>query len=173
MFGRRRRTAPVIQAPVAPAPAELSRAQVYDHVHAALADLVGAHGAWTLVPRQAGDTDVIFHGLKAHQIAETLTEILATETIRLRTDAPAAPANVSEPRTDTPVDGITAIDPRLTTGAILVSSGAEPTALPWNPAPISVWAEPRNTVQKSTDQRGSEANSGARAGAATVSRLVA
>lgn len=168
MFGRRRRTAPVIQAPVAPAPAELSRAQVYEHLHAALADLVGADGAWTLVPRQAGDTDVIFHGLKAHQIAETLTEILATETIRLRTDAPAAPANIAEPRTDTPVDGITAVDPRLNTGAILVSSGAEPTALPWNPAPISVWAEPL-----STESHGAEKNNSARAGAATVSRLVA
>ena len=154
MFGRRRRTAPVIQAPVAPAPAELSRAEVFEHLHAALADLVGAEGAWTLVPRQADDTDVIFHGLKAHQIADALTELLAAETMRLRTDTPAAPRNIAEPRTDTPVDGITAVS----TGALLVSSGAEPTALPWNPAPISVWAEP---------------TSGARTGSATVSRLVA
>ncbi|MEC5183775.1 hypothetical protein RCH12_001230 [Cryobacterium sp. MP_3.1] len=154
MFGRRRRTAPVIQAPVAPAPAELSRAEVFKHLHAALADLVGAEGDWTLVPRRSDDTDVIFHGLKAHQIAETLTELLAAETMRLRTDTPAAPRNIAEPRTDTPVDGITAV----TTGALLVSSGAEPTALPWNPAPISVWAEP---------------TSGARAGSATISRLVA
>jgi len=159
MFGRRRRTAPVVQAPVAPAPAELSRAQVYDHLHAALADLVGADGTWTLVPRQAGDTDVIFHGLKAGQIAETLTEILTTETMRLRTDAPAAPANIAEPHTDTPIDGITAVD----TGAILVSSGAEPTALPWNPAPISVWAEPHSARPEA----------GARAGASKASRLVA
>ncbi|ASD22611.1 hypothetical protein B7495_11360 [Cryobacterium sp. LW097] len=154
MFGRRRRTAPVIQAPVAPAPAELSRAEVFEHLHAALADLVGAEGAWTLVPRRSDDTDVIFHGLKAHQIAETLTELLAAETMRLRTDTPAAPRNIAEPRTDTPMDGITAVN----TGALLVSSGAEPTALPWNPAPISVWAEP---------------TSGARAGSATISRLVA
>ncbi|TFC51034.1 MULTISPECIES: hypothetical protein [unclassified Cryobacterium] len=154
MFGRRRRTAPVIQAPVAPAPAELSRAEVFEHLHAALADLVGAEGAWTLVPRRSDDTDVIFHGLKAHQIAETLTELLAAETMRLRTDTQAAPRNIAEPRTDTPMDGITAVN----TGALLVSSGAEPTALPWNPAPISVWAEP---------------TSGARAGSATISRLVA
>ena len=155
MFGRRRRTAPVRVAPVsvahvAPALPELSNAQVFEHLHAALSELVGAEGSWTLVPRQADDTDMIFHGLKAHQIAASLTELLATETIRLRTEETAAPANISEPRTDTPADGITAVH----TGAVLVSSGAEPTALPWNPAPISVWAEQHD-------------------GARTTSRLVA
>ena len=137
MFGRRRRTAPVVLAPVAPALPELSTSQVFEHLQAALAELVGADGAWTLVPRQADDTDMIFHDLKAAQIATTLTELLATETIRLRTEVTIAPANVAEPRTDTPVDGITAVH----TGAVLIASGAEPAALPWNPAPISVWAE--------------------------------
>ena len=137
MFGRRRRTAPVVVAPVTPAPPELSNAQVYEHLHGALAELVGANGAWTLVPRQADDTDVIFHGLKVDQIAAALTEILSAETVRLRTVEVIAPRNVSEPRTDTPANGITSVD----TGALLVSSGAEPTALPWNPAPISVWAD--------------------------------
>jgi hypothetical protein len=154
MFGRRRRTAPVVQAPIVPAPAELSREQIFAHLHSAVADLIGPDGAWTLVPREAHDTDVIFHGLKAHQIAEALTEVLATETIRLRTDATAAPAHIAEPHTDTPVDGIPTVD----TGALLVPSGAEPTALPWTPAPISVWAEPQP---------------GSRAGASTVGRLVA
>jgi hypothetical protein len=142
MFGRRRRTTAVIQAPVVPAPPELSDAQVYQHLHAALADLIGVDGAWTLVPRSEDDTEAIFHGLKARQIAASLTEILATETVRLRTESPAAPAHIAEPHTDTPVDGIAAVS----TGAILVSSGAEPTALPWNPAPISVWAEPTVNV---------------------------
>ena len=137
MFGRRRRTAPVVLAPVAPALPELSKAQVFEHLQTALAELVGSDGAWTLVPRQADDTDMIFHDLKAAQIATTLTELLATETIRLRTEVTVAPANISEPRTDTPADGITAVH----TGAVLVASGAEPAALPWNPAPISVWAE--------------------------------
>jgi hypothetical protein len=154
MFGRRRRTAPVVLAPAAPALPELSDAQVFDHLHAALAELVGADGAWTLVPRQAGDTDMIFHDLKAAHIATTLTGILATETIRLRTEQTPAPANVAEPRTATPADGITAVR----TGAVLVSSGAEPTALPWNPAPITVWAEQHE---------------GARADSRTTSRLVA
>ncbi|MBX0299566.1 hypothetical protein K2F54_06205 [Cryobacterium sp. 1639] len=146
MFGRRRRTAPVVVAPVAPALPELSNAQIYEHLHGALAELVGENGAWTLVPRQADDTDVIFHGLKAHQIAAALTEILATETIRLRTEETAAPRNVAEPRTDTPVNGITSVD----TGALLVSSGAEPTALPWNPAPISVWAEQHDGARQTS-----------------------
>jgi hypothetical protein len=142
MFGRRRRSAPVIQAPVAPAPPELSDAQVYEHLHTVLAGLVGADGEWTLVPRQSGDTDSIFHGLKARQIAAILTERLAAETVLLRTEHAVAPANIAEPRTDTPADGITAV----ATGAVLVSSGAEPTALPWNPAPISVWADQHDAV---------------------------
>lgn len=159
MFGRRRRTAPVVQAPVAPALPELSRDQVFEHLHAALADLVGQDGAWTLVPRQAGDTDVIFHGLKAHQIASALTEILATETVRLRTETTAPPANIAEPSADTPAGGMPALDgSAVTTGAILVSSGAEPTALPWTPAPITVWAEQQDA---------------SRAGAARTARLVA
>lgn len=154
MFGRRRRTAPVVLAPVVPALPELSDAQVFEHLHAALAELVGADGAWTLVPRQADDSDMIFHGLKATEIATSLTRILATETIRLRTEETLAPANIAEPHTDTPAVGITTVN----TGAVLVASGAEPTALPWNPAPISVWAEQHE---------------GARTTARTTSRLVA
>jgi hypothetical protein len=146
MFGRRRRAARAVVAPVAPALPELSTTQIYEHLHGALAELVGADGAWTLVPRSSDDTDVIFHGLKAHQIAAALTEILATETIRLRTEETVAPANVAEPRTDTPVNGITSVD----TGALLVSSGAEPTALPWDPAPISVWAEQHDGASRKT-----------------------
>ena len=105
MFGRRRRVAPVIAAP-APVP-ELSDEQVFALLHEQLSQLVGAQGKWTLVPRSASDTDVIFHGLKAHQIAASLSAVLRTETSLLR-------------------------------GEVV----AEPTALPWTPAPISVWAEP-------------------------------
>ncbi|MBG6059723.1 hypothetical protein RCH16_003124 [Cryobacterium sp. MP_M5] len=107
MFGRRRRVAPVIAAP-APVPVpELSDEQVFALLHEQLSQLVGAQGKWTLVPRSEGDTDVIFHGLKAHQIAASLSAVLRTETSLLR-------------------------------GEVV----AEPTALPWTPAPISVWAEP-------------------------------
>lgn len=105
MFGRRRRVAPVVAAP-APVP-ELSDEQVFTLLHDQLSQLVGAQGKWTLVPRSESDTDVIFHGLKAHQIAASLAAVLRTETSLLR-------------------------------GEVV----AEPTALPWTPAPISVWAEP-------------------------------
>ncbi|MBC7442100.1 MAG: hypothetical protein H7311_06215 [Ramlibacter sp.] len=105
MFGRRRRVEPV--APVTPPPlAELTEGQVFDLLHAQLAQLVGAQGQWTLVPRRGDDTDVIFHGLKAQQIASSLATVLRTETAALR-------------------------------GEVSV----EPTALPWTPAPISVWAQ--------------------------------
>ena len=154
MFGRRRRTAPPTPVQVAPAPAELSTTQVFDHLHAVLADLIGVDGAWTLVPRNVEDTDAIFHGLKAEQVAATLTEVLVRETLKLRTDTAAAPANVAEPRTDTPADGITAVGPGVSTGALLVTSGAEPTALPWNPAPISVWAETQGANRPAKDRSG-------------------
>lgn len=103
MFGRRRRVAPVIQVP---AP-ELSDEQIFDLLHSKLAELIGEQGQWTLVSRSADDTDVIFHGLKATQIATTLTGILSSQKAELRGEHPA-----------------------------------EPTALSWTPAPISVWAEP-------------------------------
>lgn len=107
MFGRRRRAAPVVQAP---AP-ELSEEQIFELLHTKLADLVGARGTWTLVPRAHGDTDVIFHGMKAEQIATSLTSTLTTATAVLRGEREA-----------------------------------EPTALPWTPVPISVWAEPERAT---------------------------
>jgi hypothetical protein len=115
MFGRRRRVEPV--APVTPPPVpELSDAQVFELLHTRIARLVGAQGQWTLVPRSSDDTDVIFHGLKANQIASSLAAALRTETAVLR-------------------------------GEVI----AEPTALPFTPAPISVWAEPeRAAVQAPT-----------------------
>ncbi|WP_104171606.1 hypothetical protein [Cryobacterium sp. M23] len=106
MFGRRRRVAPV--APVIPPPVpELSDAQIFELLHIQIARLVGAQGQWTLVPRSSDDTDVIFHDLKANQIASSLASVLRTETAVLRGEVTA-----------------------------------EPTALPFIPAPISVWAEP-------------------------------
>ena len=108
MFGRRRRVAPVIQV-LAPT---LSDEQIFELLHGKLAELIGEQGQWTLVPRRADDTDVIFHGLKVTQIATTLTGLLSSTTAELRGE-----------------------------------HAAEPTALSWTPAPISVWAEPdRATV---------------------------
>jgi hypothetical protein len=107
MFGRRRRVAPVVQAP---AP-ELSDEQIFELLSSKLAEIVGARGAWTLVPRSVEDTDVIFHDLKSTQIATTLATLLRTEKATLRGE-----------------------------------STGEPTALPWTPAPITVWAEPEHTT---------------------------
>lgn len=108
MFGRRRRVAAVIQAP----PPELSDEQVFQLLHGTVSELIGVNGSWTLVPRSDDDTDVIFHDLKAHQIATALTALLQSNKAVLRGE-----------------------------------HTAEPTALPWTPAPISVWAEPaRATV---------------------------
>jgi hypothetical protein len=103
MFGRRRRVAPVVQAP---AP-ELSDEQIFELLNSKLAEIVGARGSWTLVPRSGDDTDVIFHDLKSTQIATTLATMLRTEKATLRGE-----------------------------------TAAEPTALPWTPVPITVWAEP-------------------------------
>ena len=117
MFGRRRRVEPV--APVTPPPVpELSDAQVFELLHAQIARLVGAEGQWTLVPRSSDDTDVIFHGLKANQIASSLAAVLRTETAVLR-------------------------------GEVI----AEPTALPWTPAPISVWADPQAGTASAVPER--------------------
>ncbi|TFD02282.1 hypothetical protein E3T28_05505 [Cryobacterium sinapicolor] len=110
MFGRRRRVEPV--APVIPPHVpELSDAQVFELLHTQIARLVGAQGQWTLVPRSSDDTDVIFHGLKANQIAWSLATVLRTETAALR-------------------------------GEVV----AEPTALPFTPAPITVWAAPERAA---------------------------
>jgi hypothetical protein len=105
MFGRRRRVAPVVQAP---AP-ELSDEQIFELLNGRLAELVGARGAWTLVPRSSDDTDVIFHDLKSAEIATVLATLLRNAKATLRGE-----------------------------------SAAEPTALPWTPAPITVWAEPEH-----------------------------
>ena len=117
VFGRQRRAAPAIQAPAA----EPGDEQIFELLHGTLSELIGAHGRWTLVPRQSDDTDVIFHGMKAHQIATTLTALLQAQKAALRGEAVSAGEHA-----------------------------AEPAALSWTPAPISVWAEPeRATVTAS------------------------
>lgn len=90
---------------------DLSNEQVFELLSAKLAEIVGARGQWTLVPRSSDDTDVIFHDMKAHEIAATLTGVLSTEKAVLRGE-----------------------------------HAAEPTALSWAPAPISVWAEPERAT---------------------------
>jgi hypothetical protein len=103
MFGRRRRSAPIIQAPLP----DLSDERILDVLHEALAEVIGVHGEWTLVPRRDEDTDVIFHGMKAEQLASMLAGVVTAERAAVRGERPG-----------------------------------EPSALPWTPSPITIWAEP-------------------------------
>lgn len=103
---------PVIQTPVP----ELSSERVYELLHERIAQILGTDGEWTLVPRSTTDTDAIFHGLKAEEIAATLATILRVNTAALRGEVEA-----------------------------------QPTALPWSPAPITVWADaPATTAAAGT-----------------------
>jgi hypothetical protein len=115
MFGRRRRVAPVIHTPVIQTPLpELSDERVYELIHERIAQVLGTDGEWTLVPRSHADTDEIFHGLKAQEIATALSTILRMAKAELRGE-----------------------------------SEAEPTALPWTPAPITVWADAQQEIPAS------------------------
>ena len=95
MFGRRRRRLAANAAlTVAPAPV-LHDEQIFDVLHDKLKALVGEHGAWTLVARSANDTEVIFHGLKAREIATELTEAITTEQAALRGESSGEPTALS------------------------------------------------------------------------------
>jgi hypothetical protein len=69
--------------------------QIFDLLHDKLKALVGEHGAWTLVARSANDTEVIFHGLKAREIATELTEAITTEQAALRGESSGEPTALS------------------------------------------------------------------------------
>lgn len=103
MFRRRRQTAPVL---IAAAPPELSEEALLAIVTDKLADIVGANGEWTLVRREPGDTDEIFHDMLSGQIAVQVAQAVSAGHSALR-NAP----------------------------------GTEPSALPWSPAPVAVWAD--------------------------------
>lgn len=69
LFRRRRQTAPVLHA----AAPELSDEQLLALVTGRLAEIIGAEGKWTLVRREDGDTDTIFHTMLSEQIASEVT----------------------------------------------------------------------------------------------------
>ncbi|TFD62522.1 hypothetical protein E3T39_00780 [Cryobacterium suzukii] len=95
MFGRRRRRLAANAAlSVASAPV-LRDEQIFELLHDKLRALVGEHGAWTLVARSADDTEVIFHGLKAREIATELTEAITTEQAALRGESSGEPTALS------------------------------------------------------------------------------
>jgi len=127
---------------VVPVP-ELSHEQILDLLQRTIAELVGVDGSWTLIPRRLDDTDVIFHGLKADQIARELATALRVGKAALLLEpatepaaAPAAAGRLSKTRAS-----------ELPSQKVI-----EPTALSWTPAPISVWADPaRATVTGPVD----------------------
>ncbi|MEO9096004.1 MAG: hypothetical protein ABI255_10345 [Microbacteriaceae bacterium] len=97
--------------PVPPAPQpHLTQAQLYEIVHASLADLIGTSGQWSVVRRTDGDTDTIFHGILTDSVSQQIAGAISA--------AQAA----QEPLP------------------------AEPAALAWQPAPITVWADLRKPV---------------------------
>jgi len=92
MFGRRRRRLAASAAlTVAPLPV-LSDEQLFLLLHDKLGALVGEHGAWTLAPRRADDTEVIFHGLKAREIATELAATIIAEQSALRGETHGEPS---------------------------------------------------------------------------------
>ena len=95
MFGRRRRRLAANAAlSVAPAPV-LADEQIFELLHDRLSALVGEGGAWTLVARRSDDTEVIFHGLKAREIATELTQAITTEQAALRGESSGEPTALS------------------------------------------------------------------------------
>ncbi|SEN17178.1 hypothetical protein E3O25_13450 [Cryobacterium sp. TMT1-3] len=95
MFGRRRRRLAASAAlSVASAPI-LRDEQIFDLLHDRLGALVGEHGAYTLVPRTGDDTEVIFHALKAREIATELTAAITTEQAALRGESTGEPTALS------------------------------------------------------------------------------
>ena len=95
MFGRRRRRLAANAAlSVAPAPV-LADEQIFELLHDRLSALVGEDGAWTLVARRSDDTEVIFHGLKAREIATELTQAITTEQAALRGESSGEPTALS------------------------------------------------------------------------------
>ena len=95
MFGRRRRRLAASAALTVAAAPVLQDDQILDLLHSKLRELLGEHGAWTLVPRNPSDTEVIFHGLKAREIAVTLTDTIIAEQALLRGESAGEPTALS------------------------------------------------------------------------------
>lgn len=95
MFGRRRRRLAASAALTVAAAPVLRDEQILELLHLKLGELIGEHGIWTLVPRDRGDTEVIFHGLKAREIAVTLTDTIIAEQALLRGETSGEPTALS------------------------------------------------------------------------------
>ena len=95
MFGRRRRRLAASAALTVAAVPVLRDEQIRTLLHAKLDELIGEHGAWTLVPRSPSDTETIFHGLKAREVAVTLTDSITAAQALLRGESAGEPTALS------------------------------------------------------------------------------
>lgn len=88
MFGRRRHAAaalPPIDAVVQPAPPlpRLAEEQIFELVHTRIAAAIGEDGEWVVRRRLPDDTDDIFRGVLAHQVALDVTAALRSAQLQL------------------------------------------------------------------------------------------
>ena len=150
MFGRRRHAAAV---PAVPAPVpQLSEVQILELVHVKIAELIGEKGEWTVSRRSDDDTDAIFHSVLAQSVSLSITAALVEARRRLEagdqvetTDVVAEPAptevvaRAEGQHVAADVTTVTVADDETTTGS-------EPAAFSWEPAPITVWTDLRKPV---------------------------
>lgn len=129
MFGRRRHVAAVAVAQIP----QLSEAQIHSVVSARLAEFLGPEGEWVVARRTDDDIDTIFQ--------ETLTETIATDLTRAITHAKETlitgqPAESGQHVAQDRAPAVPTSD----------EPAAEPEALGWVPAPITIWTDLRKPV---------------------------
>ncbi|MDQ1581597.1 MAG: hypothetical protein QOD05_2372 [Microbacteriaceae bacterium] len=136
MFGLRRHAASVKAAPVPQVP-QLSEEQIFELVHARLAQFVGENGTWTVSARTDVDSDTIFHGVLARSVALGITA-----DIRLAKEKLEAGELVEVGAHVAPVlEAVADLDEHAGR-----DQNAEPAAFGWQPAPITVWTDLRKPV---------------------------
>ncbi|QWL30600.1 hypothetical protein [Rathayibacter toxicus] len=118
---RRQGASEVVAAPA------LTQDQLFAVLHERLAAFVGAEGAWVVTRRSHDDRDPIFHGMLARSLAHELSSAIHTEQRRVGVDDTANPVTAGIPVMQASTPPV---------------APAEPTALRWDPPPITLWAEP-------------------------------
>jgi hypothetical protein len=140
MFGLRRHAASVKAAPVLQVlqVPQLSEEQIFELIHARLAEFVGENGSWTVSARTEADSDTIFHGILARSVALGITADIrvAQEKLEAAGELVEVGAHVA------PVlEAVADLDEHADRDRT-----AEPAAFGWQPAPITVWTDLRKPV---------------------------
>lgn len=128
MFGRRRHVAPVAVAQIP----QLSETQIHDVLAAKLSEFLGSQGEWVVSRRGDSDTDSIFQDTLTASIATGLASALAEAKNTLINGQPVETAQHVASKA-VPVES----------GSDTADQFAEPEALGWEPAPITVWTDLR------------------------------